>query len=157
MLISGAAHEEGQFSDRQHHQNHVGPPSGGLATIEEMSRETTGGATDDNNNEGSAASDRLRPPHLRLAAIRRAQKRLKPPPFPPPPLDTVSEAGTFQDVSEIRTVHEGPDEVATVSEDTRARADELEGGESSDIMEGVVEEDDVSLGKIERNPKTLIF
>lgn len=49
-------------------------------------------------------------------------------------------------MSEIRTVHGEEDEeedqrrAGTISEDTRARADELEGGESSD-MEGVEEEE----------------
>ncbi|KAI3415866.1 hypothetical protein GPALN_005436 [Globodera pallida] len=142
---SGSPEEVGETppSERPFQLNHVGPPSGTLATIEELSREAI--TTDDNNNnEGSASESRLRPLHLRLGICsRRAQRRLKPPPFPPI-LDTVSEAGTFQDVSEIRTVH-GEDDfeerAGTTSEDTRARADELEGGESSD-MEGVEDKDD---------------
>ena len=74
--------------------------------------------------------------------MRRAQKRLKPPP-PPPQLDTVSEAGTFQDVSDIKSVHEEIEQNS--EEDTRARADELEGVESSDALGGAEEEEVISL------------
>ncbi|CAK5079076.1 unnamed protein product [Meloidogyne enterolobii] len=135
--VSGSS-RQGEASRQQYQSNHIGPNSGALATIEEMSRETVGPATDTNNNEESAASDRLKPPNLRLAAMRRAQKRLKPPP-PPPQLDTVSEAGTFQDVSDIKTVHEEIEQNS--EEDTRARADELEGVESSDALGGAEEEE----------------
>ncbi|KAL3072536.1 hypothetical protein niasHS_017510 [Heterodera schachtii] len=142
----GEAIPEEMASEGPFVANHVVAPCGTLATIDELSREavTTTDDNNNNNNEGSGSESRLRPPHLRLGVCsRRAQRRLKPPPFPPI-LDTVSEAGTFQDVSEIRTVH-GEDEfeerAGTNSEDTRARADELEGGESSD-MDGVEDKED---------------
>lgn len=58
----------------------------------------------------------------------------------------------IKDVSEIRTVH-GEDEfeerAGTNSEDTRARADELEGGESSD-MDGVEDKEEEQYTPLEK-------